>query len=98
MRSRVALVLVFGFLALTAEAIIQTPWAQQRQQQAAPAPAAPDSEGMQSGMCPMMAGGMMNMMGGQMDSPRTMQMRGEMLKAMGELMIKHGKMMESAGK
>ncbi len=46
----------------------------------------------------MMGGGMMNMMGGQMDSPRTMQMRGEMLKAMGELMIKHGKMMESAGK
>ncbi len=54
MRSRVALVLVFGFLALTAEAMMQTPWAQQRQQQAAPAPAAPDSGGMQSGMCPMM--------------------------------------------
>jgi hypothetical protein len=48
----------------------------------------------------MMGGGigMMNMMGGQTDSPRILQMRGEMLKAMGELMIKHGKMMESAGR
>ena len=54
MRNRVALVLVLAFLALTAEAMMQTPWAQQRQQQAAPAPAAPDSGGMQSGMCPMM--------------------------------------------
>jgi hypothetical protein len=48
----------------------------------------------------MMGGGMgmMGMMGGQTDSPRMLQMRGEMIKAIGELMIKHGKMMESAGK
>ena len=53
---------------------------------------------MQSGMCPMMGGGgmmpMMGMMGGSSDSPRMMQMRGEMLKAMGDVLIKHGKAME----
>ena len=43
---------------------------------------------MQGGVCPMMGGmmggGMMGrgMMGGQSDSPRMMQMRGEMMKAM----------------
>src|SRR5512134_744704 len=45
--------------------------------------------GMVEGMCPMMG-----MMGGQMDG-RTMQMRGEMMKAMGDIMIKYGKMMET---
>jgi hypothetical protein len=63
------------------------------------------------GMCPMMggmmggggmmSGGMMPMMGmagGQPESPRMMQMRGEMLKAMGEVMMKYGKMMEGAAR
>ena len=54
-------------------------------------------------MCPMMGGmmggggmasGMMGMMGGQAESPRMLQMRGEMLKAMGEIMMKYGKMTE----
>jgi len=54
---------------------------------------------MQGGMCPMMGGmmgggSMMPMMGGPSDSPRMMQMRGEMLKAMGDVLIKHGKAME----
>jgi hypothetical protein len=61
---------------------------------------------MQGGMCPMMgvmgggmmgSGGMMGMMGGQSDSPRTLQMRGEMMKAMGEILVKYGKAMESGG-
>jgi hypothetical protein len=62
----------------------------------------------QGGMCPMMGmmgGGMMGgtmpmtgMMGGQSESPRMTQMRGEMMKAMGEVMIKHGKMMEGSGR
>ena len=46
-------------------------------------------EGMMEGMCPMMG-----MMGGPMDG-RTMQMRGEMMKAMGDIMMKYGKMMEA---
>jgi len=41
--------------------------------------------------------GMMGMMGGQTD-PKTMgrmlQMRGEMLKAAGDILLKHGKMLE----
>jgi hypothetical protein len=50
-------------------------------------------------MCPMMGGmmsggGMMGMMGGESDSPRMIQMRGEMMKAMGEIMMKYGKMMD----
>jgi hypothetical protein len=56
----------------------------------------PGHQHMQGGMCPMMGGGMMGMMGGQSDSPRTMQMRGEMMKAMGDIMIKYGKAMEGA--
>lgn len=60
---------------------------------------------MQGGMCPMMGGmmgggmmggGTMGMMGGQSDSPRMMQMRGEMMKAMGEVLMKYGKAMEGA--
>jgi hypothetical protein len=52
---------------------------------------------MQGGMCPMMSGdGMMGMMGSQSDSPKMVQMRGEMMKAMGEVMMKYGKMMEGA--
>ncbi len=61
---------------------------------------------MASGMCPMMGGGMQGgMMGGGMmgmgqmgGSPQALQMRGEMMKAMGDVMIKHGKMMEGAAK
>jgi hypothetical protein len=43
-------------------------------------------------ICPMM----MSMMGRQAD-PRVMQMHGEMMKAMGEIMMKHGKMLEGGG-
>jgi hypothetical protein len=56
--------------------------------------------GMMGGMpCHhMMSGGMMPMMGAA--DPRTMsqmlQMRGEMMRAMGEIMMKHGKAMEGA--
>ena len=42
--------------------------------------------------------GMMGMMGGDKMDPKAMgrmlQMRGEMLKAMGDILLKHGKMME----
>src|SRR2546425_482170 len=57
----------------------------------------------QGGMCPMMGemmggggmmSGMMGMLGGRAESPRMLQMRGEMLKAMGEIMMKYGKMTE----
>jgi hypothetical protein len=55
-------------------------------------------------MCPMMGmmggsmmgGGstpMMGMMGGRQD-PKMMQMHGEMMKTMGEIMMKHGKALE----
>jgi hypothetical protein len=79
-------------------------------QQPSPQPSTPGQHQhmpMQGGMCPMMGGmmgggmmggGMMGMMGGQGDSPRIMQMRGEMMRAMGEVMMKYGKMMEGAGK
>jgi len=69
------------------------PVASNPQRVVAPAPAA-GVDDMQRGMCPMMGG----MMGGQSDSPRMMQMRGEMMKAMGEVMMKYGKMMEGADK
>jgi hypothetical protein len=53
-------------------------------QQQTPAQPGPERgpQHMHGGMCPMM--------GGQADSPRAMQMRGEMMKAMGEVMIKYG--------
>lgn len=41
---------------------------------------------------------MIGMMGGQSDSARTVQMRGEMMKAMGEIMMKYGKMMEGGAR
>jgi hypothetical protein len=75
-----------------------------QQQQTPPQPGhTPGHEHMHGGMCPMMGGemmggGMMGMMGGQSDSPRMMQMRGEMMKAMGEVMMKYGKAMEGAGR
>ena len=39
----------------------------------------------------MMGGGMM----GNPSDPRMLQMRGEMMKAMGDIMMKYGKMMET---
>jgi hypothetical protein len=75
-------------------------------------PAQPGSAGqqmpMQGGMCPMMGGmmhgggmmggGMMGMMGGQSDSPRMMQMRAEMMRAMADIMTKYAKMMEGGSR
>lgn len=86
-----AIVLVLGVVGVTVA------------QQPAPQPGPmPGHHQMQGGMCPMMGmmgGGMMGMMaGGQAESPRMVQMRGEMMKAMGEVMMKYGKMMEGAGK
>ncbi len=58
-----------------------------------------------SGMCPMMGrmqDGTMPMMGmmgsSQSDSPKMVRMRGEMMKAMGEIMMKYGKMMEGSAR
>ena len=61
-------------------------------QEKPPAQPSPEqhTQPMQGGMCPMM--------GGQSDSPRMMQMRGEMMKAMGDILLKYGKMMGGAGK
>jgi hypothetical protein len=61
-------------------------------------------QGMLGIMCPMMAMMMdpsgMGMMGGQQMDPkavgRLLQLRGAMLKAMGEVLLKHGKAMEEA--
>src|SRR3990172_1354308 len=53
--------------------------------------------GGQVGGGQMGSGGMMGMMGGQMDPKthgRMLQMRGEMLKAAGDILLKHGKMLE----
>jgi hypothetical protein len=62
--------------------------------------------GMMGMMCPMMGGqmdpsGMMSMMGmmggGEMDPKamaRMLELRGDLLKAMGEVMLKHAKAME----
>jgi hypothetical protein len=58
--------------------------------------------GMMGMMCPMMGGqmdpsGMMSMMGGGERDPKAMarmlELRGELLKAMGEVMLKHAKVM-----
>ncbi len=72
-------------------------FAQQPSPQPAPVPG--HQHPMQGGMCPMMSGGMMEMMGGGMmgnpSDPRMLQMRGEMMKAMGDIMMKYGKMMET---
>ncbi len=71
--------------------------------QTQPAPQTPASPPAHGGGCPMMSGGgMMGMMGGTGMSgmmgmggdARTMQMRGEMMKALGDIMVKYGKMME----
>jgi len=94
-----ALVLV---VAATAGAQMQPPPSGQPGQQH---PMPGGGTGMGSGMCPMMMGGgmtggggmpMMGMMGSQPESARAMQMRGEMMKAMGDVLIKYGKMMEGA--
>jgi hypothetical protein len=83
------------------------------QQPTAPSTPAPGHQhSMQDGMCPMMSGGMMGggmMQGGMMpgmmgmmgrgeSDPRMMQMRGEMMKAIGDIMIKYGKMMEGSAR
>jgi hypothetical protein len=56
-------------------------------------------------MCQMMMGGMMGMPRGAQAQPmdpkmmsRMMAMQGEMMKAMGDIMMKHGKMMGGAGR
>jgi hypothetical protein len=83
-------VLVLGLAATMA-------FAQQPSPQPAPVPG--HQQPMQGGMCPMMSGGMMGMMGagmiGNSPDPRMLQMRGEMMKAMGDIMMKYGKMMEA---
>jgi hypothetical protein len=61
-------------------------------------------QGMMGMMCPMMAMMMdpsgMGMMGGQAMDPkavgRMLQLRGDLLKAMGEVLYKHGKGLEEA--
>ena len=75
---------------------------------AAPAPAPGGiGEPREDGMMPMMdmcrqmmAGPMLGMSGEQKMDPKMMahmlQMRGEMMKAMGDVMMKHGKMMQGA--
>jgi len=72
-------------------------------QQQAPAQPGPMHNHQMQTQCPpmmggMMGGGMMGMMGGQPDSPKMMQMRGEMMKAMGDIMMKYGKMMEGTSR
>ena len=66
-------------------------------------PAKPGGMSMGCGGCSMMRGMMSAAPSGALaaapnanDSPRMVQMRGEMLKAMGEVMLKYGKMMEGA--
>ncbi len=52
---------------------------------------------MMGGMMDPSGMGMMGTMGGKMDPKamgRMLQMRGEMLKAMGDILLKHGRMME----
>ena len=65
-------------------------------------PAKPGGMSMGCGGCQMMRGMMSAGQSGPMmtpapsDSPRMIQMRGEMMRAMGEVMMKYGKMMEGA--
>ena len=91
---RVVSLVVFALVLTAGVALAQQPPAQPGAEQ--------HHQPMQGGMCPMMggtmSGNMMGMMGGQSDSPRMMQMRGEMMKAMGDILLKYGKMMEGAGK
>lgn len=95
-----------GVLAAQHQAGGQMPMGGQAPQQGQP-PAQPPmmGSGMMGMMCPMMGGsmmdpsgmGMMGMMGGKMEPKamgRMLQMRGEMLKATGDILLKHGKMME----
>ena len=65
-------------------------------------PAKPGGMSMGCGGCQMMRGMMSGGQSGPMmtpaptDSPSMIQMRGEMMRAMGEVMMKYGKMMEGA--
>ena len=75
-------------------------------QESSAGPSSMMGRGMMGMMCPMMGSqmdpmGMMAMMGGGQMDPKAMarilELRGDLLKAMGEVMLKHAKAME-AGK
>jgi hypothetical protein len=81
----------------------QAPADPQRPPAAAPGPGAmqePHGAGMMPmmDMCRQMMSGSIGMTGDQKMDPKMMahmlQMRGEMMKAMGDIMMKHGKMMQ----
>jgi hypothetical protein len=97
----IGLTLVFGAVPGWAQA----PLDQHHQPSAAPAAAPSGMQAPQGGMMPMMdmcrqmmAGPMMGMGSDQKMDPKMtahmLEMRGEMMKAMGEVMMKHGKMMQ----
>src|SRR5687767_3821853 len=102
--------LLIATLALLAVSALAVPGFTQQPPATPPvAGAAPTGGGcsMMSGMHGggmMQQGGMMGgssmtgMMGGPSDSPRMMQMRGEMMRAMGDILTKYGKMMESSSR
>jgi hypothetical protein len=89
----------------------QMPMASQGEQEQPSGQQSMMGRGMMGMMCPMMGGmmggqmdpsgmmGMMSMMGsGQMDPKamaRMLELRGDLLKAMGEVMLKHAKAMET---
>jgi hypothetical protein len=105
-RNRVLVSIVVGGLLVAATAFAQQAGSGSQMPQM--------PHGGQGGTCPMMASGTCSMMGGGMqggmmgggmmgmgqmgNSPQALQMRGEMMKAMGDVMIKHGQMMEKAAK
>ena len=110
MRTRVAVSILLGGLLMAATGFAQQSGTGSQMPQTAPRQGHGGHDGtcpmMAAGTCPMMGGGMQGgMMGGGMmgmgqmgNSPQALQMRGEMMKAMGDVMIKHGKMLEGAAK
>lgn len=95
-------VMVLGFAALAAA---QQPGGQMPMPGQPPGQPPMMGSGMMPMMHQMMSGqmdpsgmGMMGMTGGAQMDPKTMgrmlQMRGEMMKAMGDILLKYGKMME----
>ena len=105
MRTRVAVSILLGGLLVAATGFAQQSGTGSQMPQTPPRQGHGGHDGtcpmMAAGTCPMMGGGMQDgMMGvGQMgNSPQALQMRGEMMKAMGDVMMKHGKMMEGAAK